>query len=177
MSSSAFFYNNIIHITTFVWWRLNVLYIMLKIIAFFVIPLFARLYVRVGILLTRGNHLHDRIISLRGEVLAHYPKLTSHFLVKYMYQARKGSGQIFLQFWYLMLELFGQCFVFFILLYIFFEPHTQSTSPVEDCNPKYISWQSYQSTLCLQREDKLSCVFMDRLDKKVALIRYQIAQP
>jgi hypothetical protein len=36
------------------------------------------LYVRVDILLTRGNHLHDRIISLRGEVLAHNPRLTVH---------------------------------------------------------------------------------------------------
>ena len=30
--------------------------------------LLALLYMRVGILLTRGKHLHDRVISLRGEV-------------------------------------------------------------------------------------------------------------
>jgi len=40
-----------------------------KIIAFFMITLIARLYVSVGILLSCGKHLHDHIISLRGEVL------------------------------------------------------------------------------------------------------------
>jgi hypothetical protein len=39
--------------------------IMFKIIALFIIMLFTRLYVRVGILFTRGKHLHDRILSLR----------------------------------------------------------------------------------------------------------------
>jgi hypothetical protein len=33
---------------------------------FFIITLFVRLYVRVGILLSCGKHLHDRILSLRG---------------------------------------------------------------------------------------------------------------
>jgi len=32
------------------------------------VVVFARLYVRVGILLTCGKHLHDHITSLRGEV-------------------------------------------------------------------------------------------------------------
>jgi len=39
--------------------------IMYKIIAFFIIKLTAQLYVRIGILLTCGKHLHGRIISLR----------------------------------------------------------------------------------------------------------------
>jgi Na+-transporting NADH:ubiquinone oxidoreductase subunit NqrA len=39
---------------------------MFKIIAFFIITLFFRLYVMIGILLTRGKYLHDRIISLGG---------------------------------------------------------------------------------------------------------------
>ena len=34
-----------------------------------------RLYVRVGIFLTCGKHLHDRIISLRGKVWAHKTSL------------------------------------------------------------------------------------------------------
>jgi len=47
--------------------KFNRLCIMFKIIAFFIIRPFARFYVRVGILLTRGKHLHDRIISMRRE--------------------------------------------------------------------------------------------------------------
>jgi len=39
-------------------------------IAFFIITLFARLYMRVGILPTCGKHLHGCIISLRGEAWA-----------------------------------------------------------------------------------------------------------
>ena len=35
---------------------------------YFIITLFALLYVRVGILLTCGKYLHDGNISLRGEV-------------------------------------------------------------------------------------------------------------
>jgi len=35
-----------------------------------------KLFVRVGILLTRGNHLHDRIISLRGKGWVHETSLT-----------------------------------------------------------------------------------------------------
>ena len=45
-----------------------ILCIMSKIIAFFIILLFIRLYVRVGNLLTRVKSLHDSIISLRGTV-------------------------------------------------------------------------------------------------------------
>jgi hypothetical protein len=32
--------------------------------------------VKVDILLTSGKHLHDRIISLRGEIWAHHSSLT-----------------------------------------------------------------------------------------------------
>jgi len=42
---------------------------MFKILAFFIIMLYARLYVRVGISLTCGKHLHNRIICLRGLIL------------------------------------------------------------------------------------------------------------
>ena len=51
------------------WWRLNIsTCIMFKILAFFIIMLYARLYVRVGISLTCGKHLHNLIICLRGLV-------------------------------------------------------------------------------------------------------------
>ena len=38
-----------------------------NIMAYFIITLFARSYVRIGILLTWGKHLHNHIISLREE--------------------------------------------------------------------------------------------------------------
>jgi hypothetical protein len=46
-------------------------------------------YVRVG------KHLHDSITSLRVEVLAHKTSLTSHILLKCLYQARKISCHVF----------------------------------------------------------------------------------
>ena len=55
--------------------RLNIPCIMFKLIAFFMITLFARLYERVWILLTYGKHLHDHIISLRVEVWVHKTRL------------------------------------------------------------------------------------------------------
>ena len=48
---------------------------MFKIIALSITTLFTQLYVRVDILLTCGNHLHDRITSLRVEVLVHKASL------------------------------------------------------------------------------------------------------
>jgi hypothetical protein len=66
---------------------------MFKIMAFFVVVSFVLLYVTVGILLTYGKYLNDRIISLRGEVWAHETSLKPrHFLLKYLYQIRKVSG-------------------------------------------------------------------------------------
>ena len=49
---------------------------MFKIKAFFMITLFAWLYMRAGIILTRGRHLYDLMSSLRGEVWAHKTSLT-----------------------------------------------------------------------------------------------------
>ena len=68
--SALFDRTNIMHMTPSMSRRLNILCIIFKIMAFFVVVLFAQLYVRVGILFIYGNHLHDRIISLRGEVWA-----------------------------------------------------------------------------------------------------------
>jgi hypothetical protein len=60
------------------------------------ITLFARLYVRVGILLTCRMYLHDRIISLRGEVSAHKTSLTlSLFIEGPVYRARKVIYHVF----------------------------------------------------------------------------------
>ena len=46
--------------------KIRYIIIMFKITAFFIITLCTRLYMRVGILITCGKHLHDRIISLSG---------------------------------------------------------------------------------------------------------------
>ena len=66
-----------------------------------------------------GDHLHDCIISLRGEVWANKTSLTCHFffLLKCVYQCRKVSGHVCQeyrscfcpQFFNWVLELFHQC--------------------------------------------------------------------
>jgi len=73
---------NIIHMTTSVPRKLNILCIMFKIIAFFIITLFARLYVRVDILLLYEKLLHDHIISLRGEVWDNKISLTPPLFIE-----------------------------------------------------------------------------------------------
>jgi len=45
--------------------KIKYMYILFKILDFFIITLFARLY--ECMLLTCRKHVHDRIISLRGE--------------------------------------------------------------------------------------------------------------
>jgi hypothetical protein len=40
------------------------------------------LYVRVGVLLTRGQNLHDRIISIRGEAWVHNTSLTPQLCIE-----------------------------------------------------------------------------------------------
>ena len=51
-------------------------------IVFFIITLLSRLYVRVGILLTCGKHLHDRIISLKGDAWDHNTSLSPPFSIE-----------------------------------------------------------------------------------------------
>ena len=55
---------------------MNILCIMFQIIAFCIITLFCRFYVRMDILLAFGKHLHDRIISLRGDGWSYKTGLT-----------------------------------------------------------------------------------------------------
>ena len=52
------------------------------IIAFFIITVFAWLYVKVGILLTREKHLQDRIISIRRDVWVHKTSLTPPLFIE-----------------------------------------------------------------------------------------------
>ena len=58
----------LIHTTTSVSRRLDILCIMFKIIAFYIIKLFTWLYLRFDILLTCRKHLYGLIISLWGRL-------------------------------------------------------------------------------------------------------------
>ena len=55
---------------------------MFKIIVFFIITLFAMLYMRIVILHTSANYVHDRIFSLSWEVWVHYTSLTTPLCIK-----------------------------------------------------------------------------------------------
>ena len=66
--SNLFNIADLIYMKTSVLSILNILCVMFKIITLFSVILFARLYVRIAILLTCVNNLHDRIISIRGEI-------------------------------------------------------------------------------------------------------------
>ena len=72
----------LIHMAAFVSQWLNILCMLFKIKPFFIITLFTRLYVMVGILLTCGKHWSDRIISLRREVWAYKTSLTLPLLIE-----------------------------------------------------------------------------------------------
>jgi len=50
---------------------------------------------QVGILLTCMKHLHDRIISPRGEAWAHKTSLTPPLLLKRMYLAMKLNSHVY----------------------------------------------------------------------------------
>jgi hypothetical protein len=54
--------------TSQVWFNLVQWFQNFKILDLFIITLFAQLYVRIGIFLICGKHLHDHITKLRGEV-------------------------------------------------------------------------------------------------------------
>ena len=47
--------------------RINRLFIKFKDSAFFIATLLPQFYVRLGIMLMRGKHLQDRMISLKSE--------------------------------------------------------------------------------------------------------------
>ena len=53
--------------------------------------LFSRLYVRLGILLKCGNHLHKRIISLRGEACERKTSLIPPFLIEVPVPSRENE--------------------------------------------------------------------------------------
>ena len=68
--------------------------------------------------------LHDRIISLRGEVLAHKTSLYPTFFIKCLSQARNVSGRVrsiefSSSFYYFSIEFWNcsECMVFLISVY------------------------------------------------------------
>ena len=91
----------------------------------FIVTLFARLCVRVGMLLVCRKHVHDCTISLRGDVWSHKTRLSPNFLLKCMYQANKTNSHVFVYYEYRYfcwnLEKFWQCgtFVFCFFSNIF----------------------------------------------------------
>jgi hypothetical protein len=87
--SALFNRTDIMRMTTSMPQRI-ILYIMLKIIAFFIIKLVVRLYVRVGILFTYGKHIHESSISLRG----HTTTLSLPLLIKVPVPSQE-SGHVF----------------------------------------------------------------------------------
>ena len=120
--SALFNRNNIMHMTTFVSRRLNILCIMFKVIVVLITTLFARFYERVDILLPNGKHLHDRIISVREEVWAHKTSLTSLLFIEVHVPSQESVRSflcvlryrisLFHRFWHLILEMFRQCGIF-----------------------------------------------------------------
>jgi hypothetical protein len=105
--------------TTSVSRRLNIL-----IIAFFIKRLFTQLYVRVGILLTRGKYLHVCIVSIKWDVCDHKTSLTPPLFIEvlvaiqesewsclygHVYGCYRCPFRFFLWLLYWILEMFRQC--------------------------------------------------------------------
>ena len=92
--STLFNITDLIYMKTSVSSRLNIVCVMLKIITLFTVTLFAHLSVRIAILFTCGNNLHDRIISLRGQIGSHN-SLTPPRLFTCPHHGREESGHVF----------------------------------------------------------------------------------
>ena len=60
----------------------NVIQLMFRIIAFFINKFPSHLYVGIGLLITRGKHFNDRIISLKGEAWDHQTSLIPPFYIE-----------------------------------------------------------------------------------------------
>jgi len=89
---------------------------MFKFIAYFIITLFARLYVRIDILLTSGK-LHDRTIPIRGEVLTHKTSLTPPHCIEIPVASQEGERSCICLLGVMILELFRQCSIFCFSFY------------------------------------------------------------
>ena len=70
----------------------NIISVMFKIRAIFITTQFTRIYVRVGILLTRGKHLHDLIVLVMGEVLVHSTSLIPTYFIEVPVAIKENQG-------------------------------------------------------------------------------------
>ena len=101
-------------------------------LAFFLITMFYRLYLRVGTLLIYGKHLHDHTISLRREVWSNKtsksPPLFIEVTVPSQERERscicvlRGISCLFQRFVCWILELFRHCFFFHFMLNLHWQP-------------------------------------------------------
>ena len=93
--------------------------------------MFARLYVRVGSLITRGKHLHVRIPSLREKVWIHKTSLIPPLFIEIvsikpemwavMHLWAMGTSidfWLFPSFLYWILEMFQQCDIIYFSFYV-----------------------------------------------------------
>ena len=99
-------------------------------VLWFLDTLFSWLYVRVGISLTCGKYLHNRIISLIWKMWAHKPSLIKTYIFILYWSANSNPGKwavicmcvrgvdfdFSYDFVYLILELFCQCGIFLFLI-------------------------------------------------------------
>ena len=65
---------------------------MFKIRAIFITTQFTRIYVMVGILLTCGKHLHDPIVVVMGEDLAHSTSLIQTYFIEVPVAIQQKQG-------------------------------------------------------------------------------------
>ena len=121
------FRRTILYMTASVSWRLNILCIKFKIGAFFLTTLLIQSYVRIDILLTCGKHLHDCIISLRGDVWDHKISLTPPLFIEVPVPSQDNDMScicvlevticLFQRLFDWILELFRRCGIFCFSFY------------------------------------------------------------
>ena len=70
----------------------NVISVMFKIRAIFITTQFTRIYVMVVILLTCGKHLHDLIVLVMGEDLAHSTSLIPTYFIEVPVAIQQKQG-------------------------------------------------------------------------------------
>jgi hypothetical protein len=123
---------------------------MFRIIAFFMIMLFVRLYVRIGILLACGNHLHDSIILLRREAWTHKTSLSSPLFFG-VPVPRKGSE------W--------SCIC---VLMVYFASFYNVSIGIRKCSDSVVFF-AFHSIICTE-PDKIYCLYLCTLPSNYYLI-------
>jgi hypothetical protein len=112
-TSDLFNRTNIRHMTTSASRRLNILCIKFKISSFFIATLFVQLYVRVDILLTSENNLHNRMIPLERS-LVHKTQITLPLCIEVPVPSQESEqcGHVFHD-WRYQFDSFYDCLLEF----------------------------------------------------------------